>query len=428
MAMNRKISVVGLGYVGLPVAVALGKVGQVIGFDIKSDRIKELQRGKDRTGEVSTRELKEANILFTNRIEDLMLADFHIVAVPTPVDKANRPDLTPVIRASETVGKALKRGSIVVYESTVYPGATEEDCVPVLERVSGLKCGRDFTVGYSPERINPGDKEHTFTKIRKVVSGQDDRTCSIVAAVYGSVVKAGVYKAGSIKVAEAAKVIENTQRDLNIALMNELAIIFDRMQIDTGEVLEAAGTKWNFLKFKPGLVGGHCIGVDPYYLTHKAEKLGYIPQVILAGRRINDGMGRFIVQNAIKEMIRAGHNVLNATVTVLGLTFKENCPDLRNSKVADIIAELTDYGIKVQVADPNADPAEAEHEYGVTLTPLSKLRKATAVIIAVAHKEYCNMTVRQYANLMGRHPILIDVKGIMDRAAASRAGLKLWRL
>jgi UDP-N-acetyl-D-galactosamine dehydrogenase len=426
--MKRKVAVVGLGYVGLPVAVAMGKVGRTIGFDIKADRIRELKSGKDRTGEVCAADLKTTDILFTDRIEDLRLADFHIVAVPTPVDDANRPDLTPVLRASETVGKALKRGDIVVYESTVYPGATEEDCVPVLERVSGLKCGRDFKVGYSPERINPGDKEHTFTKIKKVVSGQDAKTCEIVAEVYGSVVKAGVFKAASIKVAEAAKVIENTQRDLNIALMNELAIIFEKMGIDTAEVLEAAGTKWNFLKFRPGLVGGHCIGVDPYYLTHKAEKLGYIPQVILAGRRINDGMSKFVAQNTIKAMIKAGHNVLGSTVTILGLTFKENCPDLRNSKVADIICELKEYGVNVQVADPNADPAEAKHEYGVTLTPFRKLCKAAAVIIAVAHKEYCAMSAKQFKKLMRSNPVLIDVKGIVDHAAARNAGMTLWRL
>lgn len=426
--MKRKVSVVGLGYVGLPVAVAMGKITKTIGFDIKADRIMELKAGKDHTGEVSAADLKKAHILFTDKIEDLRLADFHIVAVPTPVDNANRPDLTPVIRASETVGKALKKGDIVVYESTVYPGATEEDCVPVLERVSGLKCGRDFKVGYSPERINPGDKEHTFTKIKKVVSGQDAKTCDIVAEVYGSVVKAGVFKASSIKVAEAAKVIENTQRDLNIALMNELAIIFDRMGIDTGEVLEAAGTKWNFLKFRPGLVGGHCIGVDPYYLTHKAEQLGYIPQVILAGRRINDGMGKFVAQQTIKAMINAGHNVLGSTVTVLGLTFKENCPDLRNSKVADIITELKEYGVKVQVADPNADPAEAEHEYGITLMPFKKLRKASAVIIAVAHKEYQALSLKQMLKLLGRKPMIVDVKGIIDGTVAGRAGISLWRL
>ena len=332
MQKERIISVVGLGYVGLPVAVAFGKVRRTVGFDINPVRIQELQRGHDRTGEVTPEDLAAADILFTDRIEELSQADFHIVAVPTPVDEANQPDLTLMFRASETVGKALKKGDIVVYESTVYPGVTEDECVPVLERVSGLTCGIDFTVGYSPERINPGDKEHTFTKIKKVVSGQDAATLEIVARVYESVVTAGVHRAASIKVAEAAKVIENTQRDLNIALMNELALIFDRMGIDTNDVLEAAGTKWNFLKFRPGLVGGHCIGVDPYYLTHKAEKIGYIPQVILAGRRINDGMGKFIAQRTVKEMIHAGHSILGNTVTVLGLTFKEDCPDLRNSR------------------------------------------------------------------------------------------------
>jgi len=329
---DRIVSVVGLGYVGLPVAVAFGKIRKTVGFDINALRVAELKAGYDRTGEVEADDLLMADIVFTDAIEELAKADFHIVAVPTPVDSANQPDLTPVLKASETVGEALKKGDIVVYESTVYPGVTEEECVPILERVSGLACGSDFFVGYSPERINPGDKEHTFTKIKKVVSGQDAETLEIVAALYESVVTAGVHRASSIKVAEAAKVIENTQRDLNIALMNELALIFDRMGIDTNEVLEAAGSKWNFLKFRPGLVGGHCIGVDPYYLTHKAEKLGYIPQVILAGRRINDGMGKFVAQRTIKEMIRAGHSILGATVTVLGLTFKEDCPDLRNSK------------------------------------------------------------------------------------------------
>jgi UDP-N-acetyl-D-glucosamine/UDP-N-acetyl-D-galactosamine dehydrogenase len=358
MSHNRIVSVIGLGYVGLPVAVAFGLHQKTIGFDINSQRIKELQSFHDRTGEVTAEELRTANILYTDAIEELRQADFHIVAVPTPVNEANQPDLTPMFKASETVGKALKLGDIVVYESTVYPGVTEDECVPILERVSGLVCGRDFTVGYSPERINPGDKEHTFTKIKKVVSGQDAQTLAIVAAVYESVVTAGVHRASSIKVAEAAKVIENTQRDLNIALMNELAYIFDRMEIDTTDVLEAAGTKWNFLKFRPGLVGGHCIGVDPYYLTHKAEKLGYIPQVILAGRRINDGVGKFIAQRTVKEMIHAGHNILGTTVTVFGLTFKEDCPDLRNSKVIDIIRELEDYGIKVQVHDPLADPQQ----------------------------------------------------------------------
>ncbi len=426
--MARKVSVIGLGYVGLPVAVAFGKTAQTIGFDINPVRIRELKEGIDRTGEVESADLKAAAILYTHDIDDLRAADFHIVAVPTPVDEAHQPDLTPVIRASETVGKALKKGDIVVYESTVYPGATEEDCVPVLERFSGLKCGPDFTVGYSPERINPGDKEHSFTKIRKVVSGQDAATLEIVAEVYGSVVTAGVYQASSIKVAEAAKVIENTQRDLNIALMNELAMVFDIMGIDTREVLEAAGTKWNFLKFQPGLVGGHCIGVDPYYLTHKAEKLGYIPQVILAGRRINDGMGKFVAQRTVKEMIRAGHPVLGSTVTILGLTFKEDCPDLRNSRVIDIIRELEDYGVVVQVHDALADPAEAFHEYGVELTELSALRPAAAIVAAVAHRAYREMSVDDLAGLMGGNPVLSDVKGMFDPAEVHAAGIRLWRL
>nr|HQT26392.1 nucleotide sugar dehydrogenase [Burkholderiales bacterium] len=312
--------------------------------------------------------------------------------------------------------------------STVYPGVTEDECVPILERESGLKCGQDFKVGYSPERINPGDKEHTFTKIKKVVSGQDQESLEIVASVYESVVTAGVHRAPTIKVAEAAKVIENTQRDLNIALMNELSLIFDRMGIDTSDVLEAAGTKWNFLKFRPGLVGGHCIGVDPYYLTHKAEKLGYIPQVILSGRRINDGMGKFVAQRAIKEMIRAGHNVLGSTVTVLGLTFKENCPDLRNSKVIDIIRELKDYGVNVQVADALADPDEAVHEYGVTLTPFSELKPASALVVAVSHSDYCKLSAENLKSLSVGKPVVIDVKGVYDKAAMLSSGINLWRL
>ncbi|WP_390959868.1 nucleotide sugar dehydrogenase [Pseudomonas moorei] len=424
----RKISVVGLGYVGLPVAVAFGKHGPVIGFDINESRLQELRAGQDRTNEITGEELAQTQIEFTSKTEVLAQADFHIVAVPTPIDDAHQPDLTPVLKASETVGKALKQGDIIVYESTVYPGVTEDICVPILERVSGLKCGIDFTVGYSPERINPGDKEHTFTKIKKVVSGQDAATLEIVADVYSTVVTAGVYKAASIKVAEAAKVIENTQRDLNIALMNELALIFDRMDIDTIDVLEAAGTKWNFLKFKPGLVGGHCIGVDPYYLTHKAEKLGYIPQVILAGRRINDSMGAFIAQQTIKQMIHAGHPIAGAVVTVLGLTFKENCPDLRNSRVIDIIRELEDFGVKVQVFDPEAEPAEALHEYGVSLLKLDQLQPAAAVVVAVAHDTYAHWTNDEYLKLMHTAPVVIDVKGVCDGPALQSAGARFWRL
>ena len=428
MNSERIISVIGLGYVGLPVAVAFGKVRRTVGFDINHTRISELKAGYDRTGEVTGEDLRSADILFTEKTEELALADFHIVAVPTPVDEAKQPDLTLMFKASETVGKALKKGDIVVYESTVYPGVTEDECVPILERVSGLRCGADFTVGYSPERINPGDKEHTFTKIKKVVSGQDAETLEIVALVYESVVTAGVHRAASIKVAEAAKVIENTQRDLNIALMNELALIFDRMGIDTNEVLEAAGTKWNFLKFKPGLVGGHCIGVDPYYLTHKAEKIGYIPQVILAGRRINDGMGKFIAQRTVKEMIHAGHNILGNRVTVLGLTFKEDCPDLRNSKVIDIIRELQDYGVDVQVCDPGANSDEAAHEYGVTLCPVDELKPAAAVVAAVSHEQFRSWGSGELSRLMGNNPVLIDVKGMYDLQAMKAAGMRVWRL
>lgn len=425
--MNRKISVIGLGYVGLPVAVAFGKKSTTIGFDVNAQRIRELQERHDRTGEVTSEELAESNLLFTDSIAELRKADFHIVAVPTPVDEAKRPDLALLLKASETVGKALKKGDIVVYESTVYPGATEEECIPVLEKFSGLKFGSDFTVGYSPERINPGDKEHTFTKIKKVVSGSDPLTLEIIASIYGSVVTAGVHKASSIKVAEAAKVIENTQRDLNIALMNELALIFDRLGIDTLDVLDAAGTKWNFLPFRPGLVGGHCIGVDPYYLTHKAEKIGYIPQVILAGRRINDGVGKFIAQRTIREMIHAGHNILNSTVTVLGLTFKEDCPDIRNSRVIDIIQELQDYGIKVQVHDPMADPVEVKHEYGLGMIPFEELAPAAAVVVAVAHRQYREMPVNQYKGLM-TGSVLIDVKGIFQAAEIEAEGIRFWRL
>jgi len=428
MSSERIISVIGLGYVGLPVAVAFGKVRKTVGFDINQTRIRELKDGNDRTGEVSREDLRSADILFTDSVAELRQADFHIVAVPTPIDAANQPDLALMFKASETVGKALKKGDIVVYESTVYPGVTEEECVPILEKFSGLACGPDFTVGYSPERINPGDKEHTFTKIKKVVSGQDAKTLETVARVYESVVTAGVYRASGIKVAEAAKVIENTQRDLNIALMNELALIFDKLGIDTNDVLEAAGTKWNFLKFRPGLVGGHCIGVDPYYLTHKAEKIGYIPQVILAGRRINDGMGKFIAQRTIKEMIHGGHHILGSIVTILGLTFKEDCPDLRNSKVVDIIRELQDYGVTVQVHDPLADSAEAYHEYGVRLIPLEELQPAAAVVAAVAHRMYREFTVADLVRLMNGNPVLTDVKGMYNGNELEIAGVRVWRL
>lgn len=429
MNTQRNVSVIGLGYVGLPVAVAFGNEAKTIGYDTNPTRIKELQQNHDRTGEVATGDLLASDILYTASIEQLKQADFHIIAVPTPVNDANQPDLSLLISASIAVGKALKKGDIVVYESTVYPGATEEDCLPVLERESGLTGGIDFKIGYSPERINPGDREHTFTKIKKVVSGQDAESLEIIARTYERVVTAGVHRAPSIMVAEAAKVIENTQRDLNIALMNELAVIFDRLGIDTEDVLKAAGSKWNFLPFKPGLVGGHCIGVDPYYLTHKAEKIGYLPQVILAGRRINDGMGKFVAQHTIKEMIHAGHFISGSTVTVLGLTFKENCPDLRNSKVVDIINELEEYGVNVQVHDQLADPAEAFREYGISLIELENLKPAAAVISAVAHDAYRNWTIQELLILLVvDHPVLIDVKGTFDFDSLCDAGIRVWRL
>lgn len=425
---DRRIAVVGLGYVGLPVAVAFGQHQRTTGFDINARRVAELQAGHDATLEVEPEVLASADIDFTADPTALREADFLIVAVPTPIDEAKRPDMTPVIKASETVGANLRKGAIVVYESTVYPGATEEDCVPVLERMSGLKCGVDFFVGYSPERINPGDKEHTFTRITKVVSGQTPEVLEIVARVYESVVTAGVHRAASIRVAEAAKVIENTQRDLNIALMNELALIFQRMDIDTRDVLAAAGTKWNFLKFDPGLVGGHCIGVDPYYLTHKAQIVGYIPEVILAGRSINDNMGRYVAQQTVKRMIQSGLPVNGGVVTVLGLTFKEDVPDLRNTRVVDIIAELQDYGVMVQVCDPCAQPAEAEEEYGIHLLSPGAVKPAHAVILAVPHRQYLaagwgGVT----AHLVNGRGVVVDVKARLERSARPD-GVILWRL
>jgi UDP-N-acetyl-D-galactosamine dehydrogenase len=426
--MNRKIAVVGLGYVGLPVAVAFGKKGRIIGFDINEHRINTLKQGIDYTKEVESQDLLESDIDFTNDPSRLREADFIIVAVPTPITETKQPDLTPLMKASETVGSNLQKGAIVVYESTVYPGATEEVCVPVLEKASGLKAGVDFFVGYSPERINPGDKEHTFTKITKVVSGQNDEVLEIIAGVYGSVVEAGVYRASSIKVAEAAKVIENTQRDLNIALMNELAIIFDKLGIDTAEVLEAAGTKWNFLSFTPGLVGGHCIGVDPYYLTHKAESVGYHPEVILAGRRINDNMGKFIATSLVKQMIHKNMPVQGARVTILGLTFKENVPDLRNSKVIDVIRELQEFGVEVQVTDALADKEEAVREYGIELVDYDKLIPADAVVLAVPHDEYVEKGWEQFNKLLkhGRG-IVVDIKSKLIKEMCPES-ITLWRL
>ena len=427
--MHRHIAVVGLGYVGLPVAVAFGRQHRIVGFDINPTRVAELKAGHDRTGEVADADLAAADILYTDQVADLRRSDFFIVAVPTPVDQANKPDLTPLISASRSVGQALKKGDIVVYESTVYPGATEEDCVPVLEQVSGLKHGVDFFCGYSPERINPGDREHTFTTIRKIVSGCDAATLETVAEVYASVVTAGVHRASSIKVAEAAKVIENTQRDLNIALMNELSVLFARMGIDTAEVLAAAGSKWNFLPFRPGLVGGHCIGVDPYYLTYKAEQHGYIPQVILAGRRINDNMGRYVARNTVKLMLKNGLDVPRCRIGVLGITFKENCPDIRNSKVVDLVRELQDHGTTVVVVDPWADADEVRHECGISLARLEDEAHFDALVVAVAHREYRALTAGQLRALIrGEKPVIADVKSLFDREALAAAGATVFRL
>lgn len=426
--MIRKIAVVGLGYVGLPVAVAFGKKHPVIGFDINENRIETLMSGTDYTNEVEPEDLEKAQIEFTSDGSKLKEANFIIVSVPTPINEHNQPDLTPLLKASETVGANLQKGTIVVYESTVYPGATEDDCVPVLEKASGLECGKDFFVGYSPERINPGDKVHTFTTITKVVSGQTPEVLDIVADVYASVVTAGVHKASSIKVAEAAKVIENTQRDVNIALMNELALIFDRVGIDTAEVLEAAGTKWNFLNFTPGLVGGHCIGVDPYYLTHKAEMVGHHPEVILAGRRINDDIGNYVARVLVKKLIKHNLPVQGARVTILGLTFKENVPDLRNSKVIDVIRELQEYGIDVQVTDAQADSAEAVREYGVSLTSYDELLPAEAVVLAVSHREYIEAGWAQFDRLLKHGKgIVVDIKSALDKESKPEK-IDLWRL
>ena len=424
---TRKIAVIGLGYVGLPVAVAFARSGvPVVGFDIDARRVAELRAGHDRTREVEACDVNQPSLTYESDPAALAQSDFYIVTVPTPIDGARRPDLAAMLSASRSVGGVLKRGDIVVYESTFYPGAVEEDCLPVLESVSGLAGGRDFTVGYSPERINPGDKVHRFETITKVVSGQDEKTLDIVAAVYGSVVKAGIHRAPSIKVAEAAKVIENTQRDLNIAFMNELSAIFHQLGIDTGDVLAAAATKWNFLNFQPGLVGGHCIGVDPYYLTYRAEKAGYHPEIILAGRRINDGMGQQVARECVRSLTL--RNCVNSMVTVLGMTFKEDVPDIRNSKVIDIVRELQRFGIRTQVHDPLALGAEVEHEYGVTLTAMDALQPADAVILAVAHQDYVQEGWPLMTRLLkGGKGTVLDVKRKLDRASAPE-GIDLWRL
>ncbi|GFM38188.1 nucleotide sugar dehydrogenase [Desulfovibrio psychrotolerans] len=424
------VAVIGLGYVGLPLAVALSDHFETIGFDISASRVAELNGGHDRTGEVEDSRLALSKAAFTTDPAQLARAGVIIVAVPTPIDSHRNPDLTPVLLASETVGRHMSRGCIVVYESTVYPGLTEEECVPVLERCSGLRFGADFTVGYSPERINPGDKVHTLESIVKVVAGSDARTLDILDRLYASVVRAGVHRASSIRVAEAAKVIENTQRDLNIALMNELAVIFDKLGIDTLEVLEAAGTKWNFLPFRPGLVGGHCIGVDPYYLTFKAEAIGYNPQVILAGRRINDGMAKFVAESCVKQLIRRNRLIQGARVGVLGFTFKENVPDLRNTKVIDLVNELRDYGVNVLVHDPVADAEEARHEYGLELSPLSDFTGLDALILAVAHDVYRAMDPVQLKTWFTdpQSPLLLDIKGMFPPQSVRDAGFCLWRL
>ena len=428
---EEKISLVGLGYVGMPIAVAFSEQADVIGFDINEEKIACYLRGVDPTHEVGDEGIAGCSVEFTADETRLKEAKFHIVAVPTPVREDHTPDLGPVEGASRILGRNLTKGSIVVYESTVYPGVTEEICVPILEKESGLKCGMDFKIGYSPERINPGDKVHRLETIVKIVSGMDRETLEEIAGVYGLVVKAGVHRAGSIRVAEAAKVIENSQRDINIAFMNELSIIFSRMGIDTKAVLEAAGTKWNFLNFRPGLVGGHCIGVDPYYLTYKAEQLGYHSQVILSGRRINDDMGKYVAESLIKSLIRADIPVKNAGVAVLGFTFKENCPDTRNTKVIDIVKELREYGIEPLIADPQADAAEAERLYGISFVEMEEIRDVDAVILAVSHKEFEKLspdTLKGFYKKEAARRVLADIKGMLDREKFEEAGYLYWRL
>ena len=426
----QKIAVIGLGYVGLPLAVEFGKVRPVVGFDINVARIAELGAARDSTLEVTTEDLRAARYIeYTTDIAKLEDCAIFIVTVPTPIDTANRPDLNPIIRASEMVGNAMSRGAIVIYESTVYPGCTEEVCVPILERCSGLKYNIDFFCGYSPERINPGDKVNTLTSIKKIVSGSTPETLAIVDSLYGSIIKAGTWKASSLKVAEAAKVIENSQRDLNIAFVNELSVIFDRLGIDTTEVLEAAGSKWNFLPFRPGMVGGHCIGVDPYYLTHKAEEVGYHPQVILAGRRINDNMARYAARNVIRLMLKNGIDVARSTIGVMGVTFKENCPDIRNSKVADLVKELENWGAKVVVTDPWANSEEVKHEYGISLGVIDESNKVDSLVVAVGHSEFRSISPRQLKNLCQLDkPVLADIKALYNRHDAAEAGFTVFRL
>lgn len=428
---EEKVSLVGLGYVGMPIAVAFSKKVKVIGFDLNAKKIELYKNGIDPTNEVGDEAIKNCTVDFTADETRLREAKFHIVAVPTPVNDDHTPDLTPVEGASKIVGRNLAKGSVVVFESTVYPGVTEEVCVPILERESGLKCGEDFKIGYSPERINPGDKVHRLETIKKIVSGMDEETLDTVAKVYELVVEAGVHRAESIKVAEAAKVIENSQRDINIAFMNELSIIFNKMGIDTKSVLEAAGTKWNFLKFYPGLVGGHCIGVDPYYLTYKAEELGYHSQIILSGRRINDDMGKYVAENTVKNLIKADVSIKNAKVAILGFTFKENCPDTRNTKIIDIYNELREYGITPIIADPEADADEAKRLYGVDFVEIDDVKDCDAVILAVAHEQFKDITMADFENMFKQSEnknVLVDIKGLLDRKEYENAGYIYWRL
>ena len=426
---EEKLSLVGLGYVGMPIAVAFAKKVDVIGFDLNKAKIELYKNGIDPTNEVGNDVIANTTVEFTADETKLREAKFHIVAVPTPVNDDHTPDLTPVEGASKILGRNLTKGSIVVFESTVYPGVTEDVCVPILERESGLKCGVDFKIGYSPERINPGDKVHRLETIKKIVSGMDEETLDCVAKVYELVVDAGVHRAESIKVAEAAKVIENSQRDINIAFMNELSIIFNKMGIDTKSVLEAAGTKWNFLKFYPGLVGGHCIGVDPYYLTYKAEMLGYHSQIILAGRRINDDMGKYVAESCVKNLIAADKSVRNAKVAILGFTFKENCPDTRNTKIIDIVNELKEYGITPLITDPEADADEAKRLYGIEFVDMSAIKNMDAVILAVAHKEFTDFIINDIDDMFGEgKKVLLDIKGLLDRKQYENAGYSYWRL
>ena len=429
ISRKEKLSIIGLGYVGMPIAIAFARKTNVIGFDLNERKIELYKKGIDPTNEVGNDVIKKTSVFFSADEKKLREAKFHIVAVPTPVNDDHTPDLSPVEGASRILGRNMERGSVVVFESTVYPGVTEDVCVPILEKESGLKCGTDFKVAYSPERINPGDKVHRLESITKIVSGMDEETLDCVAKVYELVVDAGVYRAESIKVAEAAKVIENSQRDINIAFMNELSIIFNKMGIDTKSVLEAAGTKWNFLHFYPGLVGGHCIGVDPYYLTYKAEMLGYHSQVILAGRRINDDMGKYVAENCVKTLISADKSIKGAKVAILGLTFKENCPDTRNTKVVDIIRELKEYGIEPTVSDPEADADEARKLYGIELADVNTIRNADAVILAVAHKCFKDYSVEDMdAFYSGGQKVILDIKGLLDKEAFEKAGYKYWRL